>query len=242
MILLMLDFDGTLVPIQDEPFSVELDREGRNLLRELRDNGQIELAVISGRSLPDIKAKVGLKDIVYAGCHGLEMEGPEWTLIQPKAQSLQPLLEQVAGELTDLAASVAEKVIVEDKRYGVAVHYRKADPAKIKRMERALAEQLRKHKGKLKLSKGRKVYELKPNVRWDKGQAARLLMRMNEKRSPFPVYIGDDLTDETAFQAIRERGLGILVESQERSTVTAASYRMGSVRQVREFLKGLLPR
>jgi trehalose-phosphatase len=242
VILLMLDFDGTLVPIQDDPFSVELDREGRRLLQELRDDGQIELAVISGRSLPDVKARIGLKDMVYAGCHGLEMEGPDWTLVQPKAQSLQPHLQRAAGELAELEASSDGNVLVEDKRYAVAVHFRRASPGQVKGVEKALAEQLRKHKGKLKLSKGRKVYELKPNVGWDKGQAARLLMRMNEKRSPFPVYVGDDLTDETAFQAIRDRGLGILVESQERSKVTAASYRMKSVRQVREFLKGLLPK
>lgn len=238
MILLMLDFDGTLASIRRRPGDAGLSPGKRGLLAALARDPQISLAVISGRSLPDVAGRVGIRGIIYAGCHGLEMRGPRFRFVHPGAARLRPLLRRAAHELSRSLRGL-QGIELEDKGLAVAVHYRRAGPAAEAAAKRAAADQAKLSLGKLKLFPGRKVIELRPDVNWDKGRAAELIMkRINHGRS-LPVYIGDDLTDEPALAAVRGRGLGMLVESRERPKATAAAYRMGSVSQVARFLKGL---
>jgi trehalose-phosphatase len=240
VILLMLDFDGTLAPIRRRPEEAGIEPKTRRLLEALGKNPLITLAVISGRSLADVREKTGVRGIAYAGCHGLEMEGPGWSFVHPKARRLRPLLKRAASELS-AALGGLPGVMVEDKGLAVSVHYRKAGARGAGAAERAVSHTLSKYRNRLKPGRGRKVLELLPDVAWDKGRAVGLLLARHRRQRPCPVYIGDDLTDEAAFRAVRGRGLGILVESRERTGGSDASLRFGSTRQVIKLLKALLP-
>ena len=128
--------------------------------------------------------------------------------------------------------------IVEDKGFSLSVHYRLADPARIPELERAvdaaLADQprLRKHHGKM-------VFEVRPRIEWDKGRAVLWLLEALGLDHPgiFPLYLGDDVTDEDAFRALRGRGVGILVADTPGES--CAEFTLRDTSEVRQFLDRL---
>ncbi|MDH4197376.1 MAG: trehalose-phosphatase, partial [Candidatus Aminicenantes bacterium] len=117
------------------------------------------------------------------------------------------------------------------------VHYRMADPALRRPLRKLVEEEVGRRGGELVVREGKKVLEVRPNVDWDKGRGVLFLMESFglDPRS-FPVYIGDDLTDEDAFRALRDRGLTILVGSRRK---TLAKGRLSDVSRVWEFLGSL---
>lgn len=235
MILLMLDFDGTLAPIGKSPKEVVLGPEARKVLQEILKNSQVRLSIISGRSLADIKKRVGLEGVYYAGCHGLEMEGPDFRYLHPGAKAARPGIRSIARDLR-LRLSALPGIAIEDKGLTIAVHFRQAGVSAARLAKKTVEQLARGHCKKIGIMPGRKVLEIMPRVPGGKGLAVRRLLRLFDHRKPFPVYVGDDLTDEEAFRAIKGRGLSILVENRERSSETFADYRLSSIAHVREFL------
>ena len=101
--LLLFDFDGTLSQIERNPGDAELDERVKPLLAKLLTIKNIALGVVSGRSLSDIKKRVGLKNIIYAGNHGLEAHGNGIRFMHPRSESIRRSLEgiiQEAGQRT----------------------------------------------------------------------------------------------------------------------------------------------
>jgi trehalose 6-phosphate phosphatase len=92
----------------------------------------------------------------------------------------------------------------------------------------------------MKMEPGRMIYEFKPSILWDKGRAVEMLLGLYQAYDPYPIYIGDDITDEPAFRFLRHSGLTVLVENNERPQTTAAVLRLHSIDQVLRFLKSLL--
>ena len=94
----------------------------------------------------------------------------------------------------------------------------------------------------LRLLVGKKVYELQPDIDWNKGQALLWLLEMisSEPREIFPIYVGDDLTDEDAFRVIKQCGLGIVVSEEPRPT--AARYALKTPAEVDRFLHKIVAR
>lgn len=238
MILLMLDFDGTLVPIAEEPTKVFLDAEGKRLLRRIAQNDQANLAIISGRSLRDVKKRVSVEGIVYAGCQGLEMEGPGWSWVHPGASRLKPAIKKTASELSRELADIPG-ILVENKDWSVAVHFRRAELEAERLARKSVFRFYKANRRYLKMLKCRKALELLPNVPWDKGMAVRKLLK-EKGQDCFPIYIGDDRTDESAFRAIRGKGLGVKVKNLEFQGRTAAAICLGSSKMVLPFIKSLL--
>ena len=99
----------------------------------------------------------------------------------------------------------------------------------------------RKHRELRKIN-GKKVYELLPDIDWNKGRAVLWLLEALEleRGEAFPIFIGDDRTDEDAFSALKERGAGILVSEQPQ--VTAANYWLRNPEDVERFLQELIAR
>lgn len=240
MILLMLDFDGTLAPIRRNPEDVVLGHKTKRILNLVRENRQARLAIISGRSLADIIKRVGLKGIYYAGCHGLEIEGPDLHYLHPAAEAARPSLEKVARDLRQRMTSIPG-IDIEDKGWTLAVHFRKVGHKAIGLANKTVARLVKDFRKDLRIMPGRKVLEIMPRAYGGKGMAVAELLRLFKRERPFPIYVGDDLTDEDAFQAIKGRGLCILVDNRERSGGTLSNYRMGSIDEVRGFLKAFTP-
>lgn len=230
-----LDFDGTLTPIVERPEQAQIDPAVRQLLERL--SGYCPVAVVSGRDLPDVRARIGL-ELHYAGSHGFDIAGPGGLAhTHPQAASIEPALEAAERELRTALAQI-HGALIERKRFSIAVHYRLVRSAEVPAVERAVNSVRGRHPG-LRRERGRKVIELLPDLHWDKGEAVLWLLRALKLESDLvlPIYIGDDLTDEHAFRALATRGLGIVVGDRPRPTL--ARYRLRDTLEVRAFLATL---
>jgi trehalose 6-phosphate phosphatase len=233
------DFDGTLSDIVDDPDAAQLSVGAAEALRSLA--AQCPVAVLSGRDLADVRQRIGLPGIWYAGSHGFEMTGPDGAHHQnDEAAAAIPVLQQAAGELREQLGQIAG-VAVEHKRFGVAVHYRNA--ARDWVGEVMAAVRAAGQRNRLRVTTGREVIELRPNVDWDKGKTLRWVLdhASNAVSTPLmPVYLGDDITDEDAFDAVHDDGVAIVVRhAEDGDRATAAHYALDSPQRVVLFTERL---
>lgn len=241
-LMLCLDYDGTLVPIRKTPSEAKLSARVQKILRELANQKDFKVVIVSGRSLAEIKKMVGLKELVYIANHGFELEGPEIQFVHPDAVKTKEILEMVKDELVS-ALRPFPGVWIEDKGLTMSIHYRLLEKSKIKQALEAFLNVLKPHceSKHLVVTGGKKVWEVRPPERWNKGSAvlwlfARALAR--RETSIFLIYIGDDQTDEDAFNAVKHKGIGIKVTKSPKKA-TAADYYLRSPAEVYNFLKQL---
>lgn len=238
--LVALDFDGTLAPIVERPELAALPASTEEALARLARRQDTDVAVVSGRALEDVRARVGLRDIFYAGNHGLEIEGPGLHEIHREAAAARPAIAACAESLRHALAGI-DGVIVEDKGLTLSVHYRLvADEAAAERVREAVSGECAERPG-LRLTRGKKVVEIRPDVAWDKGRATRFLLAALEAGGAGAVpalFIGDDETDEDAFRAIREAGAGVRVADPPPSTTAATAY-LRSTQEVEALIDAL---
>ncbi len=229
------DFDGTLSDIVDDPDTAALTAGAADALRSL--TAQCPVAVLSGRDLADVRQRIGLPGIWYAGSHGFESVGPDGEHHQNDAAAPAiPVLDDAAADLRGRLGDLCG-VAVEHKRFGVAVHYRNAERDKVGEVLSAVREA--GQRSGLRVTTGREVIELRPDVDWDKGKTLRWVLEEisdDESAALLPMYLGDDITDEDAFDAIQDDGVGIVVRhNDDGDRATAARYALDSPARVSEF-------
>ena len=236
-VAVFLDYDGTLTLIVSHPTDAWLADSMRQTLQELA--AQTPVAILSGRDLDDVRQRAGIDDIVYAGSHGFDIAGPHG-LRRQMATEFLPKLDTVENELHKRLDGISG-ALVERKRFSIAAHYRNVKEEDIPRVKRAVAEAAARHR-ELRRIDGKKVYELLPDIEWDKGKAVLWLLEALglDRENSRSIYIGDDVTDEDAFRALERRGIGILV--CEESQPTAARYSLGEPAEVERFLRLLTVR
>ncbi len=230
-LVVLLDYDGTLAAIAPRPDLAHLEPGVRGALLALSRQRHVRLAVISGRSLDDIRARVGLPELIYAGCHGLQIGGPQISFVEPTALGLRPALERLASQLAAALAHAAG-VEVEDKGLAIAVHFRRAAGAAEEKAAAAVHSLMALSGEGFRLRGGKKIWEILPEVDWDKGRAARWILERTGGEDALPIYIGDDLTDEDAFSALPE-GITARVGRPSR---TLARYSLAGPAEVETFL------
>ncbi|HEX2164317.1 MAG TPA: trehalose-phosphatase [Thermoanaerobaculia bacterium] len=231
--VVFLDFDGTLAPIVERPEEAGMPEPTRRAVERLA--ARVPVAVVSGRRREDVAAKVGMPGLVYAGSHGFDLGGPGFA--EEVAPELPPLVERVAAGLAEELANVPG-VEVEPKRWTAAVHYRRAAAADVPRVRTAVERAAAAHP-ELVVAGGKKVFEVRPALAWDKGRAVlHLLARLGlDGPAALPVYLGDDVTDEDAFRALAERpGGGVGVRVADEPADSAAQYSLASPAEVPELL------
>jgi trehalose 6-phosphate phosphatase len=258
-ILLLLDYDGTLTPIVSRPEQADLSPNVRQLLVELKADSRIVLGVISGRSLVDLRERVGVPDIIYGGNHGLEMEGLGQSFLHPAAIAQHDVLASIYRHLVE-ELSRYPGILVENKGLTLSMHYRRTPDNLMgqveKRFNRVVAPGIAA--GNIKITRGKMVLEVRPNVDWDKGKVVARIMEVlfDGKSAEGPsaeaamvdgvlvddalaAYFGDDLTDEAGFSVVQAAG-GIGVFVGPAGQPTQAWYRVDSPAQVAEALGALL--
>lgn len=239
---LFLDYDGTLTPIVDQPEQAELAPEMRELLQRLA--GRCTVAVISGRDLQDVRQRVAIDTVYYAGNHGFDIQGPHGRCLEhQQALALLPALADAERILRERLAAVPG-CQVERKRFSVAVHYRRVHEDAMDSVENAVDEVLEAHP-KLRKAGGKKIYELQPDLDWDKGRAVDWLLKTLElsPENVLPLYLGDDITDEDVFWTLSHYGIGIRVGSgSDRPAYTRARYGLKNQGEVPLFFQALLAR
>jgi alpha,alpha-trehalase len=235
-----LDFDGTLSQIVDDPDSATLVDGAAADLQSLA--ALCPVAIISGRDLSDIRQRVGIRGLWYVGSHGYEMVGPDGSEHQHEAAAATiPVLQQAATELGDTLESIPG-VRVEHKRFAVTVHYRNVATGEISGVIETVSRCGRLHN--LRVTTGRKLIELRPDHEWNKGRAlAWIRQRISRSGRGLPVYVGDDSTDEDAFDAVQFSGIGVVVRhAEDDDRPTTAQFSLNSPAEVVAFLRRLSDR
>jgi trehalose 6-phosphate phosphatase len=223
---LFLDFDGTLVDFAPTPTSIHVDKGLPLLLERLRERLEGRLAIVTGRSVGEVRSYLQPAHLAVAGSHGLEHADYG---CEPKDVLRPAALDAAIDRLRRLEAT-QRGVLVEEKPLGVALHYRLAPHAKD--LCRRAAKVAAAATGFV-VQPGKLVFEIKP-VGADKGRALYRFMEQPPFAGTRPIFLGDDLTDEHGFEAARELGgAGVLVGVER---PTAALYHLPAVEAVRRWL------
>ncbi len=235
-LVVFLDYDGTLTPIVTRPEDARLSAEMRAVVSRLANHWKV--AIVSGRDLDDVRERVDLQNLYYAGSHGFEIAGPSGLHREygPAREYLDEL-DKAERALRDRLGGLAGAQ-VERKHFTIAIHYRRVNSSDLDRVAAAV-DAVRQAHPRLRKTSGKKVFELQPDLDWNKGTALFWLleaMKLN-RSNVLSLYIGDDVTDEDAFTTLRREGIGIVVGNGRR--LTAARYALADTGQVRDFLAAL---
>jgi trehalose 6-phosphate phosphatase len=223
---LFLDFDGTLVDLADAPDAIDVAPALTPRLGRLSRRLGGRLAVVSGRAVADLQRHLGECAFILSGSHGAELRYPDGTCVPVAAPEG---LAAARDEIRRFAES-RPGLLIEEKPAGIALHFRQA-PDRGTEAE-PLFSRLAAETG-LNLLRGKMVLELRPSGS-DKGAAVRRLMGEPPFAGTRPLFVGDDVTDEDAFEAAAAlRGAGILVGA---ARDTAAKWRLSGVRDVALWL------
>lgn len=240
-IMLFLDFDGTLATIAEQPKEALLPPEIKALLHILSQGNSVALTIVTGRSLEDIRHKIGIKKIAYIANHGFEIEGINVHFRNPLFPKTTQIYREIEKELREAFKEIPE-ILFEDKGSTLSVHYRIA-PEKNKDFIKRTIRQVVKPYIRLRevsLREGKEVLEVRPAIAWDKGKAVLWLLRSSKELSSqksVTIYIGDDDTDEDAFKALLGQAMTIRVGE---SKTSAAQYYLNDVKQVHEVLRRIV--
>ena len=235
-ILLLADYDGTLTPLVAMPEEARLSATMRTLLRRLAGLRGVQVGIVSGRSLRTVRRLVRIPGVFYVGNHGFEIQGAgvQWT--HPRAQRAAVHLRRVIGPLRGALADLAG-ARVEAKGVSLSVHWRQVAASDIPRFRRLIQQALRPWiaQGRVRVTRGKRVVEIRPPIAWDKGCSVAWIVRhLPRPRPEMVLYLGDDRTDEDAFRAVnRLRGVSIVIGRRK----TAARWWLASPAEVLELLR-----
>ena len=225
------DLDGTLADIKPQPHQVSIPVGVRAALRQLAQNNDGAVALISGRSMDELDALAGAGCFPLAGVHGAErrdISGQTHRVTLPETL-VHALEQQLRNALVDLPGAT-----LESKGMAFALHYRLAPQHQQAITE--LAERLVQRWPMLALQPGKCVLELKPQG-VNKGEAIRAFMQEPPFVNKTPVFVGDDLTDEAGFKVINQMG-GYAVKVGQGET--DAKWRLDNVAAVHQWLLALI--
>ena len=241
-IYIFLEYDGTIVPFARRPDQAVIPDANKELLKRLSLNLQCEVAIISGRKLSDIKQMVGLRNIIYSGNHGLEVEGPNIKFKSFILFKYEKTLSEIKKQLQD-ELSVIPGAWVEDKGLSLSVHYRLVASQKIPQVKIVFQEAtiIDRLKGLIKTKSGKMILEIQPPVVWDKGKIVLWLLArqtfLRDEQIILPIYVGNNLADEDAFRVLRNKGLTVCIGESKGSL---AEYYLNNSREVAELLQRIL--
>jgi trehalose 6-phosphate phosphatase len=238
-----LDYDGTLTPIVDRPEDAVISESMRRVVRDLAR--RCTVCVVSGRDRRVVQELMGVDDLVVAGSHGFDIWSPgEGTVQHEAGAGTEGLIEEVTARLREELDGIPG-VLIEPKQVSVAAHYRLVDDEQRPRVREVVERLLAERPDDLKVTPGKMVFEIQPKLDWDKGKAVLYLLEALglDRDDVVPLYLGDDITDEDAFDALADRGIGIFVGDPDDPEVagrtTAAHFVLHSIEEVEQFLDRL---
>ncbi len=238
-----LDYDGTLTPIVDRPEDAVISESMRDAIRRLA--GRCPVVIVSGRDRRVVQKLMGVDDLIVAGSHGFDIWSPEGgTIEHEEGSGFADLLDEVKQRLRAQTSSIGG-ALVEPKKASVALHYRLVAPEERPGVKEIVDALLAEHPGELKVTPGKMVYEVQPKIDWDKGKAVLYLLEALDldREDVVPIYLGDDVTDEDAFEALEGRGIGIFVgradDPEVSGRTTSADYVLHTTQEVERFLDTL---
>jgi len=236
-VFIFLDYDGTLTPIVATPDLAVLSEQMRDIVRKLAS--LYKVSIVSGRATDDVKSKVQIDGIFYAGSHGFEIVDPDGKVeVNEQAQAIRHVIDEVHAKLSDTLKGV-KGALVEHVKYTISAHYRLVSDEDFVKVEEAVEDILNEYQN-LRKTSGKKVFEIRPKIDWHKGKAVEWILNVLGYQSDrhIAVYIGDDVTDEDAFIALKDKGFGILVANEPRAS--KAAYMINDTQDVKKVLEYLI--
>jgi trehalose 6-phosphate phosphatase len=230
-VLLFLDYDGTLAPIGDDPGKASMPEETRRAIKKLAGSDKFAVVIISGRALPDLRERVRLEELIFAGNHGLEITSPDLHFIEPFAAGLVEPLEELSRHLQVQLRHIPGAE-VENKVLTSSVHFRRAAESYEAEIRSVVWRAVETMPDQFQITPGLKVFEIRPRVNWNKGAATRWIRESTKNQAALAIYVGDDATDEDGFAALPD---GITVKVGP-TTETCARYGIPRQESVGEFL------
>ena len=208
--VLMLDFDGVLSPIVKLPSEARMSSATRQALTACVK--KMPVAIITGRTLPDIEKRVGLRDVIYAGSHGLEWK-IDGRVHRKRIYQKTLSAFEVARRSLLRHAKLFPEMFVENKSYGLALGYRSLSTAQARRFRVGATDIVKKfdRTSRIRVIDNLYTFEIMPDSEWTKGDCARHIYNTTAKGSALAIYIGDGLTDEDAFRVFAKSGITIRV-------------------------------
>jgi trehalose 6-phosphate phosphatase len=240
-LLLCLDFDGTLAPLRRVPAEARLSKAARSVLAGLVLLPRCEVAVITGRSLGDIEEKVGEPRMIYGADHGFSIRCGRQSFRPPVPGTAVRALKAFHASALGVLRGI-HGVLYEDKGVTQTVHFRRVARSSVPAVKEKILSLSRApaFRKEIEVREGHQCLEIRPKLAWDKGACvAWLLVTLSKEHGPFfPVYIGDDATDEDAFRAVRRLGLTVRVGRKKDSAAEYFVRDTGEVvRALREILR-----
>jgi trehalose 6-phosphate phosphatase len=236
-ILVALDYDGTIAPIAETPEAAHMEPETETILRELAAADRISLAIVSGRSLADLRKRLPIAGIIHIGNHGLEIEGAGVSFVHEGASLLRRVIDLACWDLEAALASV-RGVRVERKGLTATVHYRQAPPDLAEWIQLTVHAAVEPYRSQIAVLPALLAWEIRPNLPWNKGSAIRFLLGRMRAVDPALVCAGDDVTDEDMFDVI-PGAISVRVGSPVK---TRARYFVNGTHELLRFLKLLYMR
>ncbi|KAK0603380.1 hypothetical protein LWI29_004342 [Acer saccharum] len=254
-LVLFLDYDGTLSPIVNDPDKAFMSDAMRVAVREVAN--LFPTAIVSGRCIDKVHGFVKLDNVVYAGSHGMDIWTPTGSLkygdvgqqtksideqgnkvvkFQP-AQEFLPTVKKII-QVMEQKIKTFKGAMVEDNRFCVSVHYRNVNEKEVDTLKEMVHSTMKAYPT-FRIDGGKMVMEIKPSIDWNKGHALEYLLDtfgFTSSSDFLPLYIGDDTTDEDAFEVVRglKQGIPIIVSSVP--TNTKASYSLRDPDEVMDFM------
>jgi trehalose 6-phosphate synthase/phosphatase len=231
--LILLDYDGTLMPFAARPEKAMPDNEILNIIKEFTKNVNREIVIVSGRDRKTLDRWFHSVNVSLIAEHGtwLKSKGKKWKIIEPLQndwkEEIRPILQYYADRTTGS--------LIEEKDFSLVWHYRRVDPelASVRAWE--LKDSLMHFTANLNLEvlEGNKVIEIK-NVGINKGRA--VLRWISKRKWDFILALGDDWTDEDLFAVLPKSAYSIKVGLAP----SQAKYNLDSVAEVRSLLKEMM--
>lgn len=255
-IVVFLDYDGTLSPIVNDPDRAFMSDVMRSAVKNVARH--FPTAIITGRSRKKVYEFVKLEEVYYAGSHGMDIMGPslqpkandckhqkqvhhnnenQVTLFQP-AREFLPAIQKMLKELKEKTLDITG-VFIEDNKFCISVHYRHVQQEDYDALEKTVLSVVEDYDQCFHLTRGKKVLEIRPSIKWNKGNALIYLLDtlgFGEPDLVLPIYIGDDRTDEDAFKALNSRGKGVSIIVSSVPRETSASFSLKGPSEVLAFL------
>jgi len=239
-LVLILDFDGTLSPLVEMPSAAVMPEGTRETLQALAVLDGITLVILSGRALEDLKSRAGVGGVIYGGCHGLEIEGEGICFRHPDLSSFEAVVDEIAETLS-VSTEKMPGLIIENKRYALSVHYRKVDGEREEEALAAISQVAGRYPCRARISRESRTFEILPPIDWDKGKASLWILEALAKRASRSLVLcmGDELTDEDAFAALKGMAVTVMVNPLP-SVKTCADFRLDNTDEVAEVLGRIL--
>lgn len=241
-----LDFDGTLAPIVERPEDAAAPGITLDAIAELCLVAPV--AIISGRDADDVARRVPLADVTIAGSHGFDVihaDGHRERFGGPGlVDALDAIEEELRRELVNDPG-----VEVERKRFAIAVHTRRAADEHARIAAHVLTHRLAGLAEGLRAEDGKQIIEVRPDVDWNKGRVVQHLLQAWNASAGIgtpgrgtephvPVVVGDDTTDEDAFEVVAAgRGVSVVVRGEDDTRTTVAEWSASDPSDVRLFVK-----